>query len=88
MTVIERQDLGLPRGDDRFPLCLQHEGDTTLEETLAWIAHERESLLAQAARYGTILFRGFGVASDQDFDAFIQAFGLPNFTYAEAPRWP
>lgn len=84
MTVIERQDLGLRRGDDRFPLCLEHQGDTTLAETLAWVERERKTLLEQAGQYGTILFRGFGIDSDQDFDAFIAAFGLPNFTYAES----
>ncbi len=84
MTVIERKDLGLQRGNERFPLVLERQGDTSLAETLAWIEREREALLEQAGRHGTVLFRGFGVESDRDFDAFITAFGLPNFTYAES----
>ena len=34
--------------------------------------------------YGFVVFRGYGVSSDQEFHDFIECFGLPNFTYAES----
>ena len=52
--------------------------------TLDWIAAEREALLESLSQHGALLFRGFGVETDADFDRFIRAFELPNFTYAES----
>ena len=34
--------------------------------------------------HGFVVFRGYGVSSDQEFHDFIECFGLPNFTYAES----
>ena len=34
--------------------------------------------------HGFVVFRGYGVRSDQEFHDFIECFGLPNFTYAES----
>ncbi|MEO0344883.1 MAG: TauD/TfdA family dioxygenase [Pseudomonadota bacterium] len=84
MNVIERTDLGRLRGNDCFPLLFECADGASLEQSLDWISGQREALVARAAAHGALLFRGFGVASDHDFDAFIQAFGMPNFTYAES----
>ncbi len=68
-----------------FPLVLECQTqDATLEQTLAWAAANKDDLDRQAARHGAILFRGFPVRTDQDFDAFIAAFGYPNFTYQDS----
>lgn len=84
MNVIERTDLGRTRGDDCFPLLFECRDTASLERSLDWVSGQREALVARAAAHGALLFRGFGVTSDHDFDAFIQAFGMPNFTYAES----
>lgn len=71
---------GLP-----FPLALGCVArSASLEETVAWIAGARESLQQQLAEHGAILFRGFPLATDQDFDAFIRAFHFENFAYSES----
>ena len=41
-------------------------------------------LLRQAAEHGAILFRGFPLATAEDFDRFVAAFDLPNFAYDES----
>lgn len=55
-----------------------------LEDALAWIGQERQTLLAESAQHGVVLFRGFPFQTDRDFDAFIRAFQLANFTYADS----
>ena len=35
-------------------------------------------------RHGAVLFRGFPLATAEDFDAFVAAFDLPNFPYDES----
>jgi hypothetical protein len=55
-----------------------------LADALDWVAAERDALGVRLRRHGALLFRGFPVRSDLDFDAFIRAFGWPNFTYAES----
>jgi alpha-ketoglutarate-dependent taurine dioxygenase len=68
-----------------FPRVFENEIlDGSLDDAKAWVAEHRESLLSQLSSQGAILFRGFPLESDQDFDAFLRAFGLPNFTYADS----
>lgn len=55
-----------------------------INECLALIQTQRQGLLLQLARHGAILFRGLPLATDLHFDAFIQAFDLPGFTYEES----
>lgn len=55
-----------------------------VDVALTWVKENREPLLAALAQHGALIFRDFGLASDVDFDRFIEAFGLPNFTYAES----
>src|SRR6185437_10707481 len=72
-------------GGDVFPLVFgcQTPG-ATLAGTTGWLAAHRGKLLKQASDHGAILFRGFPLATAQDFDAFIAAFGLENFPYDQS----
>ena len=68
-----------------FSLVLEcRSKDPTLARTQAWINAQRDELQAQAGEHGAILFRGFPLASAEDFDAFVAAFELPNFPYDES----
>lgn len=68
-----------------FPLVLEcRTTDTSLARAVEWIGAHRDELLAQVARHGAILFRGFPMTSPEDFDSFIAAFDLPNFPYYES----
>lgn len=74
-----------PHYDGAFPLLL----DSNLSspnrlELDKWLGASRLNLLEKLSKHGAILFRGFGVQSDKDFDEFIQGFQLNNFTYAES----
>ncbi|MGH0033590.1 MAG: TauD/TfdA family dioxygenase [Myxococcota bacterium] len=72
-------------GGEVFPLVFECRSPAAgLGEALAWIGGERAALDARLRRHGALLFRGFPVASDLDFDAVIRAFGYENFTYAES----
>lgn len=68
-----------------FPLVLEcRERDADLGSTASWLISHGSQLCEQAARHGAILFRGFPVATADDFDRFVTAFGLPNFPYEES----
>jgi alpha-ketoglutarate-dependent taurine dioxygenase len=70
---------------EAFPLVLECPAPgIDLPAATAWLtAHARE-LTDRASRLGAILFRGFPVTTADDFDAFVAAFGLPNFPYYES----
>ncbi len=79
--------LDLPRQqhyDGAFPLALQWQGKAEAAACSRYLGDNRDSLLAALGKHGAILFRGFPLASDLDFDRCIRAFGLPNFTYQES----
>ena len=68
-----------------FPLILAcKSSDATVETVSDWVQANRDELDAQASRHGTILFRDFPLATDQDFDAFIAAFNYENFAYRDS----
>src|SRR5689334_4708009 len=67
-----------------FPVVLKCRDAASLETTRVWVATHRESLLTAAEQCGAILFRGFPLATAEDFDAFVASFGLPNFPYYES----
>ena len=54
------------------------------EDMLDWVRDDRRKLLDTLERTGALLFRGYPVASAQDFDRLIEAFDLPVFTYQES----
>lgn len=87
MQVTELKIDGI-RNDDNssdFPLILACETpDASLADVSHWIAEHRDSLDAKASQHGAILFRGFPVTTDQDFDEFVAAFGFANFTYKDS----
>jgi Taurine catabolism dioxygenase TauD, TfdA family len=67
-----------------FPLVLACQEPADLHVATAWLAVQRDELLAKAASHGAVLFRGFPLLTAEDFDAFVAAFGLPNFPYYES----
>lgn len=72
-------------GSTTFPLVLNCESsDATLDMTTDWIRENRRLLKERSARHGAILFRGFPLSSDHEFDAFVTAFDLPAFTYEDS----
>ncbi|MFT5210843.1 MAG: alpha-ketoglutarate-dependent taurine dioxygenase [Flavobacterium sp.] len=70
---------------DVFPLIYAKttRGDT-LVECIKWVEQNRRLLVQKLATHGAILFRDFPLIDDNDFDAFLSAFNLPNFTYADS----
>jgi hypothetical protein len=80
--------LNTQRSDDgstTFPLILVcNSDDATVASTVEWIRKHRESLSSKAEEHGAVLFRKFPLSTDHDFDAFITAFDLPNFTYEDS----
>jgi alpha-ketoglutarate-dependent taurine dioxygenase len=70
---------------DPFPLVLECQTPgINLETAAQWVAERRGQLIGDAARYGTVLFRGFPLSTAEDFDRFVTAFGLPAFTYEDS----
>jgi len=70
---------------EAFPLVYQlNSRHNVLPDITQWISSEREKILNELSLNGAILFRGFPVAQASDFDQFIQAFKLKNFTYADS----
>ncbi|HQU41624.1 MAG TPA: TauD/TfdA family dioxygenase [Pirellulales bacterium] len=67
-----------------FPLVLRCGTPATLDAVAAWLAEHRDRLRDQAAEHGAILFRGFPLATAEDFDRFVAAFDWPNFPYDES----
>jgi alpha-ketoglutarate-dependent taurine dioxygenase len=68
-----------------FPLMLQcRTPGTTFPAAVEWARSHRTELLDQVGQHGAILFRGFPLSAAEDLDAFITAFGLPNFPYNES----
>lgn len=72
-------------GGAAFPLVLACQSpQAPLDATTAWVESQRDELEGQLAEHGAILFRGFPLATAQDFDAFIAGFGFPNFAYKDS----
>ena len=56
----------------------------TLGNSCDWIAEKAGQIEGQAAAHGAVLLRGLPLATPEDFDAAVAAFGLPNFTYEDS----
>jgi len=66
-----------------FPLALRVKtGD--IKQACLWIAENAGQIERQAATHGAVLLRGLPLATADDFDAAVSAFGLPNFTYEDS----
>ena len=67
---------------DVFPLVY----DFSLEQAktddiIGWVKEERSNLLKKSANHGAILFRGFPIYNDTDFELFIDAIDIDNLSY-------
>lgn len=80
-TVIENQQLH----GEAFPLVLRVSDDKpSFNQSISWITSNKDMLLTRLCDHGAILFRGFPVTTDAEFDAFVASFNLSNFTYNES----
>jgi len=71
--------------DGPFPLVLACQtAGATLDDATAWVRDNKPDLEQKLSRSGAVLFRDFPLSADQDFDAFIRAFDLPNFRYEDS----
>lgn len=71
-------------GNTVFPLLMVPGKAASLAALTYWVKLHRDDLLAKARANGAILFRGFSVVTAQDFDDFVAAFRLPNFSYDDS----
>ena len=70
---------------DVFPLIYAKQTDEDqLAQAVDWVKQNQTELIEQLSNHGAILFRDFPVVTDTDFDTFLSAFNLPNFTYADS----
>ena len=66
-----------------FPLALEVK-TASLEDAFAWARNNATDIETQASEHGAVLMRGLPLASPEDFDAVVTAFGFPNFSYEES----
>ncbi|MFN2099898.1 TauD/TfdA family dioxygenase [Altererythrobacter sp. MF3-039] len=64
---------------DSTPATFEGKGDLA-----RFMAAEKHAVDTQLAEKGAVLFRGFDVAEAVSFDAAVEAYGEPGFTYAES----
>ncbi|MEE3199442.1 MAG: TauD/TfdA family dioxygenase [Planctomycetota bacterium] len=67
-----------------FPFALQCSGGNDASEAAQWAAEQAEELIKSAASHGAVFLRGLPLQTPEDLDAFVSAFGLPNFSYADS----
>jgi len=86
LTLADQQDLE----EGVFPLAVAghaigsgslHGGADAVD---AWVAGRRDDMDTLLNIHGAILFRGFPLASVEDFDRFVRAFDYPNFQYRDS----
>lgn len=72
-------------GDSVFPRAIINDDKLhTITECADWVKRNLDELEAELSNSGCLLFRGFPIASAEDFDAFSAAFGYASFTYQES----
>jgi len=72
-------------GESVFPLIyICQTEDPHIDQAVAWARDNAQSVSAQAREHGAVFFRGFPLTSALDFDAFVEAFQMPGFTYDES----
>ncbi|MDE0576492.1 MAG: TauD/TfdA family dioxygenase [Opitutales bacterium] len=84
LTALELEGQQVHDGQT-FPLAY-HCGyeEATVAEATSWMAKNASKISSQAARHGAVLLRGFPLTSAEDFDAAVQAFDLPGFSYDDS----
>ena len=68
-------------GEHKFPIVLTPTG---VGKVFDRIVKQRAHLLDELSQSGAIIFRGFELEGDTDFDAFVTAFGLESFEYGKS----
>ena len=67
----------------KFSLALRSEvGD--IKQARIWIAENAGQIERQAATHGAVLLRGLPLATPEDFEVAVTAFGLANFAYEDS----
>lgn len=70
---------------DWSPPVFRHESpESDLAVACEWAAVRAAELVELAGQHGAVLFRGFPLVTDCDFDQFVAAFDLPNFPYEDS----
>ena len=68
-----------------FPLVYApHAACSALTSCLQLVGAQKSGILHALSNHGAILFRGFPVTTDIEFDAFVATFDLKGFTYTES----
>jgi alpha-ketoglutarate-dependent taurine dioxygenase len=68
-----------------FPLAYRCDpAGATLGKVTKWATEHANKLCSQATAHGALLLRGFPLGSAKDFDAMVEAFGLPGFSYDDS----
>ncbi len=70
--------------DNVFPLVYATSNVSDAAGVKDWLAEHKHRFEGELTTHGAILFRGFNVVDDQDFDGFVRAFDWPSFTYEES----
>ena len=84
MPAVEQISLTGMDAASAFPRVFQASQSLGLGDTVSWVSQHQAQVESQLNQSGAVLLRGFGLATDTDFDEVIQAFGWPNFTYADS----
>ena len=73
---------GQKKYQDVFPLIYDFSSEQTKrDDIITWVKAESANLLKKSATHGAILFRGFPICNDSDFELFIDAFEIDNLAY-------
>ncbi len=68
-----------------FPLGIDGaSAGTGLDAATGFVRERADDLATLLSVHGALLFRGFGLSSVDDFDAFVRAFDWPNFRYRDS----
>ena len=84
MPAVEQVSLTGMAAASAFPRVFQASQPLGLGDAVSWVSQHQAQVESQLNQSGAVLLRGFGLATDTDFDGVIQAFDWPNFTYADS----
>ena len=84
MPAVEQVSLTGMAAASAFPRVFQASQPLGLGDAVSWVSQYQAQVESQLNQSGAVLLRGFGLATDTDFDGVIQAFDWPNFTYADS----
>lgn len=73
---------------EHHPICIEPQGDCSLQALTAYLAQEKETLVQSLRRHGAILFRGFDVADAGHFSQVARELGGKPHAYVggNSPR--